>query len=141
MKSKRRNVTPWLFITVHTLKESGQSVKQIVESIGVSEATVHRIIRMKNFEEYKAFLEVVKQKEQNRKAVKRANKGERITIEPLKIVTAEQMNMDAGIRQAIRQINDIGIAFHKLAEFLYDNFVMNSKPDDTDRDIILKRAE
>jgi hypothetical protein len=45
-------------------------------------------------------------------------------VEPLRIITGEEMNRDAEIREAIRQFNEIGIAFHKLAEFLYDNFTM-----------------
>lgn len=87
----------------------------VSQRVGLSSATVSRVRRSKDFSDYKKLARKASGKYKEKSEPKK-------DIEPLKIVTAEQMNHDAAIREAVNKLNEIGIAFHNLAEYLFENF-------------------
>ena len=87
----------------------------VSQRVGLSSTTVSRVRRSKDFSDYKKLARKASGKYKEKSEPKK-------DVEPLKIVTAEHMNQDAAIREAINKLNEIEIAFHNLAEYLFENF-------------------
>jgi hypothetical protein len=89
--------------------------KMIADLTGRDPGTIGLIQQTTSYDEYIKVRRMINDRRKDR---------QKKPVEPLRIITDEEMNRDGAIREAIRQCNEIGIAFHKLAEFVYDNFTM-----------------
>lgn len=137
MKSVRKKcITERDFYLLHDLRRDNPNLtyENLGMLIGITGSCASKALKRKTWEEYEKFKadnrEKAKKKKQRQEDIDQdidPLKPKPLKVEPLKIITADQMNRDAATREAINQLNQIGIAFHKLAEFLYNNFTLDSR--------------
>ena len=90
--------------------------KMIADLTGRDPGTIGLMQQTTSYDEYIKVRRMINDRRKDR---------QKKPVEPLRIITGEEMNRNAAIRETINMINDIGIRFHNLAEYLLENFCKN----------------